>query len=245
MKLRIFPDAESLSRSAAELFVTIASEALDARGRFVAALSGGETPRRTYELLAGPPFAERVDWSRTHVFWCDERCVPPDDARSNERMIRRALLDRVPIPSAQTHPFRCAENPEQSAASYEKELIRYFGSEPPAFDLALLGLGLDGHTASILPHSGVLFRGGAWTAVVRRGEEDFARLTMSPTLLNNSREAVFLVSGIDKAAVLKETIEGSLEPDRLPAQQIRPRGNLTWLVDRQAASMLTRGGDGP
>ena len=241
--IRICSDMEMLSRAAAEVFVETAVESIRARGRFVVALSGGQTPRRTYELLAQPDLAGRVDWSLVHLFWSDERCVEPDDPRSSERLARRSLLDRVNLPPEQVHPFRCQGDIEESARAYESLLIRFFASDPPRFDLILLGLGRDGHTASLFPHTVSLIEPGRWTAGVSLREEPEDRVTFSPTLINHARKVLFLVVGPEKAEVLREVLEGPLEPDRLPAQLIRPQGETLWLVDRQAAGLLQRKGD--
>ena len=241
--IQVYPDMESLSHAAAELFLKAATEAFEARGRFVVALSGGSTPRRAYELLAQPPLTARVDWSAVHVFWSDERCVPPEDSRSNERLARQALIDHVPIPLGQVHPFRCRGDAAKAALHYESLLIKFFGAEPPRFDLILLGLGRNAHTASLFPHTSALADSGRWTASVSLAEEGVDRVTFSPTLINHARFVVFLVAGADKAAVLAEVLEGPLEPDRLPAQLIRPEGITHWLVDREAAGLLQRKGD--
>lgn len=149
--LWIYPDLESLSRAAADLFLRQADESVPARGRFSVALSGGRTPRRTYELLAQPPWRDRIDWPRIFIFWGDERCVPPDVLRSSARLAREALLGHVPLPDAQIHPILCQTSPEEAAAGYETLLRAFFPEGPPVIDLIFLGLGADGHTASLFP----------------------------------------------------------------------------------------------
>jgi hypothetical protein len=149
--IRVYPDLESLSRAAAELFVREAQAARSARGRFSVALSGGGTPGRTYELLAAAPYREEVDWAGVHVFWGDERCVPWDDPRSNARAAYQAFLSRVPLPGDQLHPLDCTGNPEAAARRYEALLREFFGGGPPRLDLVFMGLGENGHTASLFP----------------------------------------------------------------------------------------------
>lgn len=244
--VRTFPDVEAVSEAAAREFVDRAREAVAARGRFTAALSGGSTPRRLYQLLAGPPLGDQVDWGRVEVFWGDERCVPPDDKDSNYRMAREALLDRVPIPPDHVHRME-AERPDRDAAArdYEATLARAFGvapgGEPPAFDLVLLGLGPDGHTASLFPHTTALDETQRWVVANHVPKLGADRLTLTVRVLNRAREVLFLVAGADKAEPLAGVLEGPPDPRRLPAQLVRPaNGRLVWFVDRQAAARLTR-----
>jgi 6-phosphogluconolactonase/glucosamine-6-phosphate isomerase/deaminase len=150
--IRIYADLETLSQAAAELFAQQAEAAIEARGRFSVALAGGKTPQKTYELLARSPLRDRIAWKHVHVFWGDERCVSIEDPRSNALMARTALLDRVPVPPAQIHPIQCAVSPEDAARRYELLLRSFLGPGPPGLDLILLGLGEDGHTASLFPH---------------------------------------------------------------------------------------------
>jgi 6-phosphogluconolactonase len=233
--IRVFPDYEALSRGAAALFAETAKVAVRERGRFGVALAGGNTPRRTYELLALPPFRDEVPWPGVHVFWGDERCVPPENPQSNERMVRESLLEKVPVPEEQTHPIRCTGKPAEAAAVYEKLLRSYFEVTGPAFDLVLLGLGENGHTASLFPGEPVLHEMKRWAAEVFPGGEGLHRVTLTAPLLNRAREVVFLVSGKEKAQVLREVMLGPKDPVKLPAQLIRPEpGLLHWLVDREA-----------
>jgi 6-phosphogluconolactonase len=238
-RLQISPDPEALSRSAAELFVRQAGLAVKIRGRFSVALSGGVTPQRTYELLAAAPFRDQIPWLAVHVFWTDERCVPPDDPRSNEGMIRRLLLDRVPIPAGQIYPIRCNKSPQSAARLYEELLRDFFAEQTPNLDLILLGLGEDGHTASLFPHTPVLKERKRWITEVYIAEQNLFRVTLTAPFINRSAMAVFLVSGASKAGTLHEVLEGPFAPDRLPAQLIQPAsGNLLWMVEREAASIL-------
>ena len=240
--VRVYTDAETLSRAAAELFAERARAAVAERGRFVVLLAGGSTPRRAYELLAEEPLINRVPWPDCHFFWGDERCLPEGHALRNETMVRRALLDHVPVPPSQIHPIRYHQEPDQAASDYATELQRFFAGQQPRFDLILLGLGDDGHTASLLPGSAAVHEQVQWTAVARRPEEPFSRVTLTAPLLNQGASTVFLVSGRGKASVLQSIVKGSNEEPSLPAQLIRPQqGELLWLVDREAASQLEEG----
>ena len=235
--IRLCADHEALSHAAAELFTIAARRAVATRGRFAVALAGGETPRRTYELLAASPFREEVPWPDVHVFWGDERCVPADDPRSNSAMARRALLDHVPVPAAQIYPIACAGEPQRAAADYERLLRIFFANGPPRFDLIFLGLGEEGHTASLFPGSAALSEPERWTAVTVKNGDEFSRVTLTPPCLNRAAEVVFLVAGAAKARILCEVlakVPGSLS---IPARLIRPvDGELVWLADRAAAA---------
>jgi 6-phosphogluconolactonase len=237
--IRIFPDLETLSLKAAALFVRQAKLSVNLRGRFCVALSGGSTPGCLYEILAGSPFFDKVSWDRTHIFWGDERCVAADDKQSNALMARQALLDHVPVPRNQIHPMLCHEAPAKSAEQYRDLLYDFYAGGPPVFDLVLLGLGENGHTASLFPYDERLKDQDLWTASVYVKEQDMYRVTLMPAVINRARLVVFLVSGDSKASVLKEVLAGPPDPFRLPAQLIRPEsGELVWLVDRAAAARL-------
>ena len=230
----------ALVEAAAAWFVRSAAAAVTARGRCHVALSGGATPTPLYELLATPHWRERVSWPDLHLFWTDERCVPPNDARSNYGVVRRVLLPHVPIPPENVHPVpTAARTPEEAAALYEETIHSLVGgSVRPAFDLVLLGLGDDGHTASLFPHSALLRDDRLVAADSVRRAGTF-RVSMLVPLLNAARQAAFLVSGASKARALREVLAGGRDPDRLPAQLVRPSGgSLHWLVDRAAAAQL-------
>ncbi len=229
-------------------------------GRFTIALSGGATPRPVYELLAKPPFAGLVTWDATHVFWGDERCVEPADPRSNQRMARLALLDHVPIPAGQVYPMRCAGQggegaagaardesvARQAADDYDGLLKDFFGAAPAAgaspdvgIDVVLLGIGDNGHTASLFPGSEVLQERKRLAVATTGTGEGLWRVTMTAPFINRAALALFVVSGASKAAVVKEAIEGDPDPRQLPARLIRPAsGRLWWLLDEDAASRL-------
>jgi 6-phosphogluconolactonase len=243
-EVRVYPDAPSLARAAAQEFVRLATEAMADHGWFAVALSGGSTPRATHTLLAWAEFAGQVDWSRVHVFWGDERCVPPDHPDSNYRMARETLLDHVPIPAGNAHRMRGEVEPQQAAAEYEDELRAFFGpiggeGQLPRFDLILLGLGEDGHTASLFPSTWPVHEGRRWVVAHYVEKLKAWRITMTPTLINAAANVVFLVAGAGKAEALHAVLEGPHQPDALPAQVVRPtRGRLLWLVDAAAAARL-------
>jgi 6-phosphogluconolactonase len=239
--ITVYDNLEALSRAAAGLFSERAERAVVGHGRCAVLLAGGETPRRTYELLAEEPLRNRVPWEQLHIFWGDERCVPPDDPRSNARMACRVLLDRVPVPARQIHPIHGDRDPRQAADEYEALLRRFFAGAPPRFDLVLLGLGADGHTASLFPGSSVLKEWERWTSATRRPGEEIDRVTLTVPIINQAELIVFLVAGADKAAVLHEVVDEEPDPRHRPARMIRAeQGELRWLVDKAAARLLRR-----
>ena len=236
-QLTVFADADALAEGAAVLIADLARAAVAARGCFTLALAGGSTPRRLHTRLASPAIADRIPWDKVQVFFGDERCVPPDDARSNYRMARETLLDRVPLPAANVHRIAGEDDPAAAARAYEQDLRRTIGGAGlPAFDLICLGLGEDGHTASLFPGTEVLHETTRWVAAPYVPGLEAWRVTMTPVLLNAAREVVFLVAGSAKATVLKRVLDGPHRPDLLPAQLVRPaRGRVRWLVDAAAA----------
>ena len=237
--IQVHPDLEGVSRAAAALFAESARRAVRARGRFGVALSGGETPRRCYELLSAPLLSEEVPWESVHVFWGDERCVPANDPRSNLRMARQSLLNHVPVPGAAIHPMACDADPQDAALAYERTLRGFFGAEPPRFDLVLLGLGTDGHTASLFPGSPALAEAARWVVPSQLPGQDFQRLTLTLPLLNQAHLALFLVAGADKAPILARILDPPAAAQPLPAQRIAPAGGeVLWLADQAAFDAL-------
>ncbi len=237
--IRVYNDLEALSQAAAELFTLQSRVASLVCGRFTVALSGGETPRRMYEILAGPPYTDRIHWKEVHVFWSDERCVPGDDPRNNSLMARHALLDHVPIPPENIHPILCDVSPPQAAIAYEKELQEFFSTSNPNFHLVFLGLGTNGHIASLFPHTSVLNEKERWVTDVYVKELEMFRVTFTAPYINQAGQVAFLVSGADKAQVLEDVLEGPYQPAELPAQLIRPAGfHPLWLVDKAASHKL-------
>jgi len=233
---------QEVSREAAELFARLAAESVASNGRFSVALSGGSTPIALYRLLAEPPFSRTIDWPHVHFFWGDERFVPADHPESNYRLARETLISRVPIPAENVHPVPTEGNdPEAAAARYQETLRRFFvlpEGEAPRFDLVLLGLGADGHTASLFPQSPALNE-QSLVAATYISKLDAWRLTLTPSVLNRARHVLFLVCGSEKASALRQALQGPYDPQRSPAQLIRPQeGDVTWLVDEAAASLL-------
>jgi 6-phosphogluconolactonase len=237
-EVRTHPDAASLSRAASEHFVTLAAEAMVIHGQFVVALSGGSTPRATYALLASDEFAARVDWPRVHVFWGDERCVPPDHPDSNYRMARETLLERIQIPTENVHRIWGELPPDQAAMAYQAELEVVLGAGG-RFDLILLGMGADGHIASLFPGTAALHEQTRWVVAHYVDKLAAWRITLTPAAINTATHVIFIVSGAAKAERLREVLAGPYQPDILPAQIVRPAdGRLLWLVDAAAAVHL-------
>jgi 6-phosphogluconolactonase len=245
--VNVLPDAAALAAASAERFVVAAERAIAERGRFVVALSGGSTPRSTFELLAREPLSSRVNWARVVFVWGDERCVPPTNVESNYHMAREALLDHVLAPPGNVHRMHGEDDPESAATSYEATLRTLFRTPegPPSFepgrniDLALLGLGENGHTASIFPGSAVVNERVRWVSPDYVAAVSMWRITLTSPVLNAASEILFLVSGASKASILKRVLEGHHVPHELPAQLIAPtHGRMQWMVDRAAASEL-------
>ena len=228
-----FPDTLSLARGAAEQTVTLAQTTIAAHDRFSIALSGGFSPRTLYEALATNEFAPRIDWTRTFVFWSDERCVPPDHTDSNYRMARERLLDHTPLPQQNVHRMQGEIDPVQAAANYEQTLRLFFGTEAlPRFDLVLLGMGDDGHTASLFPGTTALRETTRWVTENYVEKYDSWRVTLTPVVINAAANITFLITGENKLRALREVLYGVYQPDLYPSQLIDPgNGHLRWLVD--------------
>lgn len=242
-EIHTFRNLVELSRAAAELFVETARSRIAATGSFFAALSGGATPRRLYELLATNDYSSRIAWPSVHLFQVDERCVPPDHPESNFRMIREALLvpSRMPPENFQRMAGELA-NANEAARQYALELGRAIPNREgncPRFDLVVLGMGNDGHTASLFPGSPALEDRDRWVCASSAGAGGLPRITLAYPVLNSAAVIVFLVSGSEKAATLERVLKGPPQPQRLPAQGISPvNGRLVWYVDEAAASRL-------
>jgi len=238
-ELFIYPDRAALNRAAADEFIRCANEAIRARGRFTVALSGGSTPRELFAELASEPYRSRVDWSRVHFYWGDERAVPPDSPESNYRMADETLLSHVPVLPENVHRFLAEEDPGVAAAEYERTLRDSFGDALPRLDLVLLGLGTNGHTASLFPHTLALDEKTRWVVAVWVPELNTSRLTLTAPVLNHAATIIFLVAGRDKAHVVEQVLHGPYVPQDLPAQFIHPDdGKLLWLLDQDAAGEL-------
>jgi 6-phosphogluconolactonase len=233
--LRVFADLDELSLRAAESAVVVIHNAVQERGTCSVALSGGNTPPAIYALLASR-FREEIPWASVHVFWGDERYVPPDDSRSNYRMAKETLLDRVPCPAANIHPMPTHfPTVDAAARDYETTLRSYFSTTWPRFDLVFLGLGPDGHTASLFPGSPALDERSRWVLPVLDPPAPPMRLTLTLPVLSQSAHTYFLVSGSGKAKALHAAIAGTADPHVCPAGGVRPAAGLLWWVDKDAA----------
>jgi 6-phosphogluconolactonase len=241
--IRVFPNLEELSHAAARLFTQVACRRAAEEALCCVALSGGSTPRRLYELLAGAPYARQIPWGNVHLFQVDERCVPPDHPDSNYRMVRERLLDRVPLPEANFHRMAAEEADLAGVAcQYAEELAQVLHPEPgevARLDLVCLGMGADGHTASLFPGSPALEEETAWVRANPAEKLGTWRITLTPPVLNAAAQVVFLVSGAEKAETLWRVLKGPLQPKLLPAQGVRPvSGRVSWYVDQAAAKLL-------
>lgn len=239
-EVRIFRDLEELSRAAAELFVNQAAQSITEQSRFLVALNGGSTPNRLFQLLA-TDFREQVDWSKVQIFWGDERCVPPDDPGSSYGQARASLLGHVPIPDTNIHRVQGELGPVEGSKDYARTL-KQFASPPfdwPRFDLVYLGMGEDGHTASLFPGSPVDVTEPTMPITAHYQDRPANRVTLTPVVFNNARMIAFMATGEKKAQTLAEVLSDRYNPELYPAQRIRPTdGKLIWLVDVAAASKL-------
>lgn len=230
-----------LAKQAAEIFVASANRSVGKRGRFSVAISGGSTPRRMHKMLAREPYVLNIPWGKTHIFWVDERCVSQDSHESNFGMAKRDFINEVPISETQVHLITCKSSPQVSAKEYQKILNDFFSFERtriPRFDLIYLGMGADGHIASLFPGQKILYEKEKLVMAVKGGDPNVNRISMTLPLLNQARHIVFLITGEEKAKTVQAVLEG--KKLRLPAQKIGPpNGRLTWLLDRRAASLLS------
>jgi len=237
--INIFKDVDTLNRATAKFIINAANKAVAERGRFSISISGGKTPIELYSLLAQTPFREQLPWKNTNVFWCDERCVPITDTMNNAGQAKSVLLDKVDIPAANIHTVQVNLPPADAAAKYEKEIKDFFGKEPPQFDLMLLGLGENGHTASLFPGTKVIDEHEEGVREVYAEEGNMFRVTMTAALINRAHIILFLVTGKNKAEIMEAVFSNSMPPRKYPAQLIKPvDGKLYWYVDSAAASLL-------
>lgn len=233
-KVTVHPDHEALSQAAAQRLMADVSDVLEDQDECALALAGGGTPRPLYTLLADAD----VPWNRMRLFWGDERMVPHDHPKSNVRMARETLLSNTAVPADHVHPMPVEDAPEQAANRYERRLRRYFDDYPPSFDLVLLGLGADGHTASLFPEDPPSLDDSAWVrAVTAPDRHDIRqRLTCTLSVLNDARRAYFLVSGERKRDAVRKVLVA--RDEALPATHVSPREQLVWFLDRDAADGL-------
>jgi 6-phosphogluconolactonase len=237
--VRIFPDSEVLGRAAADRFVTLAAHYVAAQGRFSVALSGGTSPKRMYTLLSTPPYRDAVHWPKVHVFWADERCVPPDHPASNYKLALDTFLSRVPVPEENIHRVKGEEAPDTAAFDYEKDLRIYFNVPAvPSFDLIVLGAGEDGHTASLFPGTPFLQETARLAAPVYRERPNRDRVTLTLPVLNHAAHVLFLAAGRAKAGILSGIFHEK-NAKGYPAGFVRPlNGEVTWLIDEESAEKL-------
>lgn len=228
---------DELSDSAKQAFIEIANEAIKQRGRFLAALSGGSTPMKLYEKLA----QENLDWARAHFFWGDERCVPVDDRENNYGQVKETLFNKINIPDSSIHRILSELGPAEASVQYSLTL-KQFADAPlrwPRFDLVLLGMGDDGHTASLFPDSPVEVKSATLAVTANYQNRPANRVTLTQLVFNQARKIWFLVAGRNKAETLQKVLKGGYKPKLYPAQRIKPvDGNLVWMVDQEAASLL-------
>jgi len=241
-ELKIYPDFETLTLAVAEHITSVAEAAIDDHGWFSIGLSGGSAPPPVHRKLTVEPLVSRIDWSRVYVFWGDERCVPPDHPDSNYGMGRDTLLKFVPIPENHIFRMRGELDPQQGAAEYEQLLKEFFaerGHQTARFDLLFQGMGEDGHTASLFPHTPPLHEQHRWVAANYAGHLDSWRITLTPPAINAAAFVVFMVEGEKKAPALQQVLNGPRNPDLYPSQLIDPEdGELWWMVDAAAAQQL-------
>ncbi len=240
-QVRVFQDIEELSRAAADFFSTLARDCAAKRGRFAVALSGGSSPKGLYALLGSPPYRDEVPWQQVHIFWSDERCVPPDSPESNYKLALDAFLSAVPLPDVNIHRVKGETAPDAAARSYEDDLQIFFrGPGVPMFDLIILGAGEDGHTASLFPGSPSLDETARLAVPVYLEPPKKDRVTLTLPVLNCASHVLFLAWGRAKAGVVSQILEGN-DARKYPAGLVRPAsGKVTWLIDRQAAEKLKR-----
>jgi 6-phosphogluconolactonase len=239
-------DAAALAQSAAKHFAARVREVVAKRGRARIAISGGSTPKATFALLADPgqPYGKEIPWEKVELFWVDERTVGPEDPDSNYRMTREQLLSKVPLQPEHVHRIEGELDPEEAAARYESVIRREFrleGAEVPRFDLLWLGMGDDGHTASLFPHTEALHQLGRIVCANHVPQKDTWRITLTAPVINEALEVIFLIGGDDKAEPLERVLYGEYDPEETPAQLIQPKnGSLLFLLDKKAAAKLPK-----
>jgi len=239
--VRVFENLDLLSQAAAELFIETSAQAVLLRGRSLVTLSGGNTPTELYKLLAQSPYKEQIDWLRIHAFWGDERCVPIENSENNYRQAHDVLLGHVPIPANNIHRVESSLEPAEAAKDYANVLKRFASPalDWPRFDLVLLGMGEDGHTASLFPGSEVNVSTPTLAVTAQYHNRPANRVTLTPLVFNSARRIIFLLSGESKAQTLANVLYGGYHPEQLPAQRIRPTdGEVIWMVDKLAAKQL-------
>ncbi|MXV51109.1 6-phosphogluconolactonase [Pedobacter sp. HMF7647] len=238
--IRIFDNTEDLSRAAADLFLQAATESISQNGQFNVALTGGSSPVKLYQLLSQPPYSEQIQWDKVFVFWGDERWVPLDDERSNAKMAYETLLNHLPVKPAGVFPMWADKmQPAEFAERYEQTLKLHLGSNPQ-FDLILLGMGDDGHTASLFPGTDVLREESKLVDAYYLVPQDMFRVTLTAPVINQAKHIAVITYGEKKTNALYEVLEGEKNPEKYPSQLLNPRGgDITWFVDKEAAAKLS------
>jgi 6-phosphogluconolactonase len=239
MRALILPDLEAISHKAAEIFLYLSEQYISSAKRFVVALSGGTTPKRFYELLGSDVFRDAIDWSHIHFFWVDERCVPKEHEESNYKLAFDTFLSKVPVRTSNIHRIKGEESPDIAASEYEKAMQAFFGTSGlPVFDLIILGMGEDGHTASLFSGSESLKEKTRLAIPVHMIKQNFNRVTLTLPVLNSAAHIIFLVAGKSKAHIVKAVLAGDKESKKFPAGLINlENDNIQWLIDREAAGI--------
>lgn len=237
--LHVYKTPDEVSHALAEWITTNIETTLQKQDRFTFVLTGGNSPKQLYELLAAAPYRDRINWSKLHIFWGDERAVPFDDSRNNAKMTYEHLLNKVPVVPEQVHIMDTTLSPDNSAKAYETILHGYFPKEGTTFDLVLNGMGDDGHTLSLFPHTPVIHEKNAWVTSFYLGAQQMYRITLTAPIVNRARKVAFITFGANKANALYEVLRGEFNVDQFPSQIIQPEsGQLHWFVDEAAASKV-------
>ena len=240
-KIEVFETPEALGEATAEFIIRLAYECISRRGKFILCLSGGSTPELLFKLMASADYRERMPWAQTFIFWGDERYVPMDDSRNNAYIARTLLLDKVAIPAENIFPIPTNLEPATEVAkAYAQTLETFFGNSLPQFDLIMLGIGENAHTASLFPNTPVIHEKRAWVSALYVEEVKMYRITLTAPVINNAHDVMFLAAGSGKAEVLKTVLTAPYQPEKYPAQLISPvLGSLFWFLDEPAAALLS------
>jgi 6-phosphogluconolactonase len=239
MQVHTYKNTDEVIQELAKWITTYIRQILQKQDHFTVALSGGETPKNLYKILSEEPYCSKIEWNKVHVFWGDERVVPFTDASNNAKMAYDNFLNKVAVPAANIHIMKTDVAPENSAREYEKILHQYFDEKDRSFDLVLLGMGKDGHTLSLFPHSAILNEQHNWVNSVSVDDQKMYRITLMPSVVNKAAAIIFLVTGNEKSQALHKVLEGPFEPFNYPSQLIKPLNDeLHWFVDENAAAEL-------
>ena len=241
-KISVFDNEELLSIAAADFIVKLGAKAIETNGKFTIALSGGSTPSKLFSLLATAAYSKAINWKQTFVFWGDERCVPADDERNNSYIAKQLLLNNVAVPAENIFTVPVKMPPEKGAYHYEQTLKIFFKNQQPAFDLILLGMGDNGHTASLFPHTPILNETKALVKAVYIKELNMYRISFTALMINFAKNILFLVTGKQKAGMLHTVLEGKINTEKYPAQLIKASkgSHLYWFTDKAAAAKLKK-----